>query len=849
MAGKGVVWRLVLVILVSVGCGLLWYGKGVDLGLDLKGGAEILYKVHVDQARTKTSDVMGTTMEVISRRINKFNVSEPRIERIGADEILVQIPGKGEAEIERIKAILKKTGMLTFHLVASESMMKRYKDKTPPPGWVWMEKRAGKNETGEKLLIHKEPDFLGDNITSVELVPWQTGVDWAVKLKLSRASRAKFAKLTREHKGERLAIVLDGAPDGTLYSAPVIRDEIRTNPYITGNFTHEEAQDLARILESGRLPAPISEQYESIVGPSLGQDSIRSGMTAIVIGTGVVVLFMAIYYLGAGLVADMALMLNLVILMGILSWLDATLTLPGMAGIVLLIGMSVDANVLVFERIREELQAGNPLSTAIRNGYARAFITIFDANITTLFTAVILFWVGTGAVKGFAVTLGIGLVASMFTALFATRAVFDMLNLSGMLKKFRMLRLIGRTNFSFSKYWKFSVTLSAVCILLGLGLYFQKGTRMYDIDFLGGVLMNVKLASPTPIDEVREKITSLGGALEEAQIQSVWAPGEKITTLGKSRQFEVRIPLKTKLKGEQFLKNIKMQLRSVFGSSLAPEAVQVTVEKSEKATKGEYAGGTVLALSFDREVDLGRVESILRKVLGDDKLKLKGREEDKDKTLCKKAALITKVADASYVEKVLKEELSSGPFPRVRFVSASMARRMVWRAVWAMLLAMVVIIVYMAFRFQLQYGIGAVVALLHDVLFTMGALAVAGVHVNLPIVAAFLTIVGYSLNDTIVVFDRIRENLRKRKKNDTTPLQHIVDASVNQTLSRTLLTSLTTLLAAAALFVWGGGIIHDFAYALIVGVLVGTYSSIFIASPTAVLLQGEPRREEAKKKK
>lgn len=753
-------WKILLIVIVVGGMGLAAYYMKIDLGLDLRGGAEILYRVHIEEKEVETQNVMGITLDVISRRINAFGVGEHRLERSGKDNILLQLPDKGEKEIARIKEIIKTTGKLTFHLVASEETIKKHLEgNTSPPGYVWKELvREEKNKgQGERLLIHEKADFLGDAVTNAQVVPWEGGLEWAVKITLNRNSRSRFARLTRDHKGERLAIVLDGVEKGKLYSAPVIKDEIIGPPHITGSFEHQEAQDLAEILLSGRLPAPISVEYESIVGPSLGQDSIRDGKRAILIGMAVVVAFMAVYYLGAGLVADAAVVCNLVILLGVLAYLDATLTLPGLAGIVLLVGMSVDANVLIFERVREEIAQGRPLSLAVRNAYRRVFVTIMDANLTTLFTAVILFWAGTGPVRGFAVTLGIGLLASMFTALFATRAVFDLLITKKIMSSFKMLSLIGKTSFDFSRYWKMTAVLSTVVILLGLSLYFQRGRQMYDIDFLGGGLIHIRFAGAQDIENVRKDIEDLGRNFAVCQVQSVWSPHEKVSDLSRSEEFEIRLELpEEESDHETFLDNAKGRLREKFAALLAEEA----------------AG----------------------------------------------------------------EDLSSGPFPRTRKISAGMAQVMLWKAIKAMVFAMVGIVIYMAFRFQLRFGIGAVVALIHDVLFTMGALAVAQVDVNLPIIAAFLTIVGYSLNDTIVVFDRMRENMRTMKN---APFVEIANLSINQTLGRTLLTSFTTLFAAGALFVWGGGVIHNFAYALIVGVIAGTYSSIFVASPIVVLWEAK----------
>lgn len=831
---KNLRWRLFLIVMVVGGAGLSYHYMGVNLGLDLRGGAEILYKVHLKEAEPGTVNVVTRAMDVINRRIAPFG-GEHRIERLGEDQILIQLPDKGEREIDRIKKLIKTTGKLTFHLVASEENIKKHvENNTTPPGYLWKNVES----TNEKLLIKEKPDFSGDAITNAQVGIDQDGVHSTVRIDLKSASRSKFARLTRDHIGARLAIVMDGVETGTVYSAPTIQDEIvGGQPIITGNFNYEEAEKLVLALLSGQLPAPISVEYENIVGPSLGHDSIQDGKKAIIIGLALVFAFMAMYYLVAGLIANVAIVCNLVILLGILAYLDATLTLPGLAGIVLLIGMSVDANVLIFERIREEIAQKRTLSLAVRNGYRRVFVTIMDANLTTLFTAIILFWAGTGPVKGFAVTLGIGLLASMFTSLFVTRTIFDFLIAKKIMSSFKVFSLIGKTSFDFSKYWKMTAVVSTVTILLGLALYFQRGREMYDIDFLGGGLIHVRFAEKQDIENVRRNIRDLGTHFSSCQIQSVWSPHERMADLdfGKSKEFELRFELpENKSEQETFMDNAKARLRERFARILAADAIDMEFGAITSVHEPPYTGGTAVSMKFKDSISVETLEKRLRGVIQD--AEVRGRDEDEGKNMCRLTILTTAIPDSERVKAIIDRELSSEPFPRTRKIGADIARKMIEKAIKAMVLAMIGIVIYMTFRFQLGFGIGAVVALVHDVLFTMGALAVARVEVNLPIIAAFLTIIGYSLNDTIVLFDRIRENMNTMKD---TPFIQIVKLSINQTIGRTLITSLTTLFAAGALFVWGGGVIHNFAYALIVGVVVGTYSSIFIAAPIVVLWQGK----------
>ena len=523
--------------------------------------------------------------------------------------------------------------------------------------------------------------------------------------------------------GKRLAIVLDGV----IRSAPVIREKIGGgHAQISGSFTHEEATDLAIVLRAGALPAPVRIIQNITVGPSIGQDSIHKGLVAGLAGAAFVLIFMIIYYTLSGLIADIAMILNLLFLMAVLSIFHATLTLPGIAGIILTIGMGVDSNVLIFERMREERALGKPLKAYIDGGYDKAFWTIVDAHVTTLITALALFLFGTGPIKGFAVTLSAGIVINLFTAIFGTRIVYDFLQSKGSLRELRFLQIVKKTSIDFIGRRKVAFALSTILVLTGIVAFTQiyRGEANLGVDFAGGTMVHYKAQKEFSLDQVRK-------ALSEAGVEGY-------------------------------------TLQEVEGQ----RSVIVRVKKSV-ATVGDIERTITNALT--------------------------GKLPDKGFTMESKTEI------GSAVSKELRE-----------------------KALIAIAISLAGIIGYLALRFNLSFGVAAAIATFHDVLTVLGAFYLLDKEISLLIVTALLTLAGYSLTDTVVVFDRIRENLKKRSR---LSFAEIINLSVNEMLGRTIITSLTTLLVILCLFVFGGVVIHDFALALLLGVIVGTYSSVFVASP------------------
>jgi len=551
-----------------------------------------------------------------------------------------------------------------------------------------------------------------------------------------------WEQITGENVDQRVAIVLDG----TVYSAATITERISgAGTRLSGGFTTEEARDLRLVLKAGSLPAELEIAEEQTIGPSLGQQSINRGMMAGIIAIAAVAAFIIIYYGTGGVVAIMALIFDMLIILAVLcfpgplarigmSGLNATLTLPGIAGIILTIGMAVDASVLIYERIREERRAGKGIRAAVKAGYSRAFVTILDANLTTLITALVLYKFGTGPIRGFAVTLSVGILASMFCSLIFSRAVIELLLRNKKRKKLSFGRwsLLGNKHFSFVEARKKTYIISLAVILIGAGAFFINGGLDLSIDFTGGLETNVVSGSIATTGELKTELLNSG--LQDVQVQ---------------------------------------KLMDYQGDGQAAFVVRTS--------------------ETDKDVVYAALET----------------------AGCTPMEMETASEGLSFIKQIgprVGEELKS-------------------KALNAIFMAMIFIILYVWYRFQFKWGVAAVVALAHDTLITVGLLALIRMDISLTIIAAILTIVGYSINDTIVVFDRIREDRRLRKGKT---LAETVNISINEVLSRTVITSLTTFMAAFILFIISGGVLSNFALTLMIGIVVGTYSSIFIASPILV---------------
>jgi SecD/SecF fusion protein len=825
-------------------------------------------------------------------------------------------------------------------------------------------------EEDREVCIRKNTDERGHEYLEVLVVKDQFNVDGSY---LARAARGVdesaqpcvlftfnhwggqlFGGLTANNQPEtgqtaftrKLGIILDGY----LQSAPAIKDIIFAEGRITGDYTAQKADDLVDILNAGSLPTTLSERpiSEMHSGPTLGRDTVQRGQIAMVVSMGLVLLFMWVYYRFAGFVACMALLLNLVMILAVMISIKAAFTLPGLAGLVLTVGMAVDANVLIFERIREELARQATIRMAIRNGFDRATTTIVDANLTTLITASVLYWIGTDQIKGFAIVLWVGVVLSMFTAIYCSRVVFDVAEKQKWISNLKMRRILGESRIDFLGMRRVAIGASLLLIAVGLVAVGVRGSGLLDIDFTGGVSVEAVFQEPKPgrIAEIRNKLGDKGEGLQDLAVMGIQTLDNPVQGLRFMVNTSGPRDVDPDAEPEEILAQVEQHIQNAFGAELAhyrmdfnilsaaagvsqtgsqpgqpdpnktsgrtlpadtllasadPSAVVLAqaaltaeapasaetpssdteaaapstpppVKQPAPSAKAPASGAaeqpapagpetpvvqTHAKLEFEHAVDYPTLEEMLRGEI---------EREEKAGRLPQgtvrfelfNADYLAGDVDASYKEwevrlnlprdqaeallQGIEQDLESQPvFPSSNTIGGQVARGTRVVAILALLASLLGIIAYIWIRFQrVMFGLAAVLALVHDVLITLGVIALSAYlapflgflgidefKIGLSVVAAFLTIIGYSLNDTIVVFDRIREVRGKAPQ-----LTHeMINNSINQTLSRTLLTSLTTLIVVMVLYVGGGQAIHVFAFSLVVGVLVGTYSSIFVASP------------------
>lgn len=775
--------------------------KVITLGLDLQGGVHMVAGFEMtEEARARElteGDVQDMIVENIRNRISELEVREPIIQKQGTNQIQVQLPG--EQDVERAIELIQRTAYLAFHIAPSDAAMidsfqkidraygNQFLPFLEPPGplsgyfevkpenfnhikEIADEVNAMPAESsllpsatylGERSMIAFSPQpnpwdensnylvYVIDEKEAIngeglerasELPDQQSPGSWNISFEFGGAAAQEFAAMTDENKGRNMAIVIDGF----VLSAPVIEERIFGSGVIRGSFSGEEARDLAISLNSGSLPLEITPDYTGIVGPVLGQESVERGVKSSLIGLAIVMVFMIVYYRAAGVLANISLMVNALLIVGAFAYFKVTLTLPGIAGLILTIGMAVDANVIIFERIREELRLGKALNGAVELGFEKATSAILDANVTTLIAAAVLSQFGTGPVQGFAVALSIGIVTSVFAALVVTRAQFDFLLARKMMGKLSMTSIFPATpSFTFLEKRKLAYTVSGALIVVGLVFVGIRGSDVLGVDFTNGTTATIDIISENTIveGEVRTLLESNGFAGPTVQFSQ--EAGADI--------------------GNQFLIRLA---ESGDSADETPISNRIQSALASLSAQGETG------------VELLRVESI-------------------------------------------------GPA-----VGAKLQRD----AAAAMLFALVFIMLYLWFRFEFRFAAGAAFALVHDVLIVGGLMALLGRQLTLPMVAALLTIIGYSLNDTIIVFDRVREDLALSRAKGMSLIESM-NASLNRTLSRTVLTSLTTFFVVLVLFLYGGPAINDFALALMLGVIVGTYSSIFVAAPIVLALQ------------
>ncbi|MDR0741936.1 MAG: protein translocase subunit SecD [Puniceicoccales bacterium] len=702
---------------------LLADSKGkIKQGLDLKGGVSCVLKIDDSKfenlGTSEKTEQLNKAIDIIRQRIDGLGVSEPLLRVFGKNCIEIQLPGISTKDNPEIVDTIKKPAKLEFKLL-HPTLIPKSKSERAPIGYevLVFEGDHGDSREEEYAFVKKIPDMTGSMVKHAGVVIGQYG-EYEISLTMTEEGARCFKKVTADNINRRLGIVLDGK----LYSAPSIRSAITNGrASISGKFSQRDAFELSNILNNP-LEFELKFVELSEIGPSLAEDARISSLRAMLIGTVVVAIFMLVFYHTAGIISLIAVMANVIIVLGVMATIGGTLTLPGIAALVLTIGMAVDANILIFERIREELLSGKPLKAALASGHEKAFSTVLDANLTTLLTAVILIYFGVGPVKGFGVILSIGIFATMFCALMLSKGLLGFLVEKDLTKKLIPDFRIKPAFCDFLAYTKLTVGIYTIVALACIAIIGFRGTKIYGIDFTGG---------------------------------------DEITVT-----FEKKIPINTINK-----------LASEHG--------------------------------------IGEVTSVYQKSMADNSEILRIQTPEGQ--------------GAKFFDHLSNHFQDSRPFlVRKTEIGASVGQGTKLNALISVILSMVGVMIYVSFRFETGYGIGAVISTIADVVITILIYLALGHQISAPMIASILMVVGYAINDTIIVFDRIREELRINK---VKALKDIINLSINRTLSRTILTSASTFLAALALYVFGSGVVVDFALVFSIGVIIGTFSSIFIASP------------------
>ncbi len=736
----------------------------------------------------------------------------------------------------------------------------------PDPSIRWYPTRFA-DEKGDPIfgqpravLVPKTPtlNFRGEDLQRIYYASDDFGYP-AVGFEIRPERIDDFADFTGDNLNRSMAIILNEE----VRSAPTLNSKLVGGGRIEGRFKDQEVKDLVTVLRSGSLKLKPTLEHDERVGATLGDDYVKRGLYSSLLALAIVVAFMIVYYRRLGVFSALALLTNLIMFMGGLAFLQATLTLPGIAGIVLTVGMAVDANILIFDRLREESEKGRNPKQAAKAGFDMALSAIIDANVTTFLTALILYKLGTGPVRGFAVTLMIGILTSVFAALVTTR-VFVHWALARNAQKFQMGRWMADANFDFLGKTRIAVVCSVLVCVGGLvGFAALPDQEKLGIDFTGGVEAQLETAKPEPIDTLRARVAAIPGIGESAEVKPILNSSKD----GGYTQFRVQfktVGAETAVgRGEELRPVIQEALKDLLLAepiqlTLRPGADQARVEGQlyfeTQPSEAEAKVCLEAAGLKDASVAIGdRVGSF--QISGSTSL---GRSEDELRSAIEQA--FRKPASGSSFE-------FTRPIPSSSQVGPQVVSELRDKALLALAVSLFVTVIYIRVRFaEYSYGIAAMVALVHDVLVTLAALAL-GNHlgiingeINLAMIAVFLTIIGYSVNDTIVIFDRVRENLPKSDK----PLREVLNKSINETLSRTIMTSLTVFLAIAVQYVWNigtGNVLESISYAMLFGTLSGVYSTVYIANPIFLWLetrnqkkktdggaQARARREEERKR-
>jgi SecD/SecF fusion protein len=1033
-------WKFGLIFFaLAASAVVIAFGWPPRLGIDLSGGVFLVYEVDPEQTKHALgSEELGKLVTAVSMRVNPSGVKEVTIRPRGSDQIEIIIPTtsdqQGQEEAKRIERIISQAGSLEFRILANKKdhaalieraeaeTAKAEKENRHPPtqvkdeqgkllGW-WVPVHEGKTpsellaysqiakrtvkehgrEVHQILVVKDDFDVTGGFLTQAKPGQDRRGQP-AVDFFFNDEGAQRFGGLTGSNLPDtvgdfkrNLAIILDGE----LHSAPSINSTITDRGIIEGSFTQAAVQDLVNVLNAGSLPTALAKEPISrlISGATLGEDTIRKGTLAMIISSILVPLFMIWYYRFCGMVAIVALALNMLMLLAVMIAVGARFTLTGLAGLALTIGMAVDNNVLIYERLREEIGRGATLRMAIRNAFHRAGAVIIDTNTTHMIAAAVLLWRGTEQVKGFAVTFLLGAAISLFTAVFVARVIFEVAERQHWLTQARMLKLIGHTSIDFMGWFPVCGTASLLITVLGLAVAGVRGPGLFDIDFTGGVSVEALFRQQQDIGQIRHLLRDLPDvAVSGVQVQGE-EPGVRfVINTSEANRVKVEETL-AKVFGDRLISNsVELKDLSAIAAdkqALEPAAERETPEKAStektpqpdagKQTRRDLPPENVLALAEPLPWILAQAESPQGKSdAGDEPPKQNAAENPAAQPAGKPAAeqpsqagaekpaensaaepsakpaektpekpaeapaekpaerspgqataeekpaaaldpfaggtrarlefLLTinyeavkdllsaamksqginpeamrfQLGNDQYVDgdskaypwwdvriqlprqqaeavfAVAKKQLTEKPFfPASSRIGGAVASDTRVRAIQALCASWLLIILYLWIRFQkVAFGVAAVIALIHDVLVMLAAVAasyylapylgflmIEPFKINLPIVAAFLTIIGYSVNDTIVIFDRIRE-VRGKDPNLT---RQMVNDSTNQTLSRTLLTSFTVLLVVVVLYFFGGDALHGFAFSLLIGVITGTYSSIYVAAPILLWMIHRPKR-------
>ncbi|HEU4393954.1 MAG TPA: protein translocase subunit SecD [Planctomycetota bacterium] len=907
---------------------LVW-GKALEkpyemkMGLDLKGGASITYRVPATEGMDQ-AEILKEAIRITRFRVDRLGVSEVDIKESGTDQYTVELPGRGKEEIDRIKEIMGTVGSLEFRIVADAQTTQNQRAERdrkaaakepyqPARGYQWYPGDDGQEYLLEVDDIAAENDWkaaaakldqarkdgkpaaditaleaeaanakrvfedlarlerwTGQHLQSVSAAKSMDGPGFEVLFSITAERASAFGEFTGGNLRRQMAIVLNGSVN----TAPVIESKLPGSGKISSRadpYTQETAQALVTVLQSGSVPVKPQEISSFVVGPGLGEDAVRRGRWSVLISAVLVIAFMAIFYYGAGWVANLAVVLNLVMTAGILMFLEAALTLPGIAGLILTLGMAVDANILVNERIREEKEAGKGLAQAIAAGYDRAWITILDSNLTTILAGVVLYWVGTGPIRGFALTLIIGLLISMFTACYVTRTIFVWGLEVGILKEFRMMPVLRVPSYRYTGARAKTMGISAILIVLGtLAFVARERHDKYDLEFNGGERIIVALRKPMAIAALRDRLdasvpaafareTAAAGepaTLGPLTLRTIRARGtdaESLDLAVQSDRFEVTAQVLSAAEGrsERLGRMFAEQVSAALKDELLPTAIpEITLAAPEtgKADRAFTAKVNLLGGTGDAAaVKTALASSATLLPAGEVKVEAAA---DADAGV---SSFVASGGSGAASEAALREDLLrslrrapgievSEPIPQSDYIGPGVAQRLREQAIIAVLLSTLFQIVYLRFRFRdFTYGFAAAIIVAHNVLITLGlmtaadALGLVHAKISLPVIASFLTLIGYSVNDTIVVFDRIRENLGR----STHPTAGLIDRAISDTLARSIRTSITVFFVALTLLVanlGGTSSIEGFSFVMVVGVLTSAYASVFISSPLLLFL-------------